>query len=55
MNAGNLRRRTGVDRFDPAMRHRAAEDLSVQHLRQPHGVSVFGASGDLLAAFEPRQ
>ena len=55
MNAGNLRRRTRVDRFDPAMRHRAAEDLSVQHSRQPHGVSVFGASGDLLAAFEPRQ
>ncbi len=55
MNAGNLLRGAGVDRLDPAMRHRAAEDLSVQHSRQPHGVRVFGASGDLLAGFEPRQ
>ena len=53
-HAGNFLRRADVDRFDAAMRHRAAEDFSVQHARKPHQVRVFGAAGDLFAGFEPR-
>ena len=53
-HARHLLRRAGVDRLDAAVRDRAAEDLGMQHARQPHGVGVFGAAGDLVAAFEPR-
>ncbi len=53
-HAWHLLRRAGVDRPDQAVRHRAAEDLGVQHARQPHGVCVLGAAGDLVAAFEAR-
>ena len=55
MNAGNLLRRAGVDRLDPAMRDGAAKDLAVQHAGQPHRVSVFGPSAHLVARFEPGQ
>jgi hypothetical protein len=53
-HARDLPGRAGVDRLDAAVRHRAAEDLGMQHPGQPHGVDVFGAAGDLVAAFEPR-
>ena len=56
-DAVHARHRAGrahVDALDAAMRHGAAEDLSVQHAGQPHVVDVFGAAGDLLARFEPR-
>ena len=47
------------DFHNRAQRDRRAEvawpdHSSMQHPRQTHGVSVFGSSGDLLAAFEPR-
>src|SRR5262249_45368573 len=55
MDPGHVFRRAGVDRGDAAMRDRAAEDLGVQHAGKPHGVSVFGAPGDLVARLESRQ
>ena len=51
---GIFLRGAGVDRLDPAVRHGAAEYLGMQHAGQAHGVGVFGAAGDLVAAFEAR-
>ena len=53
-DARHLLRRAGVDRLDAAMRHGAAKQLRHQHTGQPHGVDVFGAAGDLVARFQPR-
>ena len=53
-DAGHLPRCADVERFDAAVRHRAAEDLAVQHAGQPHQVGIFGAAGDLFACFEAR-
>ena len=53
-HARQLLRGAGVDRLDLAVGHRAAEQLGMQHARHPHGVGVFGAAGDLVAAFEAR-
>ena len=44
VDAGHLLGRAGVDRLDAAVGDGAAEDLSVQHAGQPHGVGVFGAA-----------
>ena len=53
-HARKLLRRAGVDRFDLAVGDGAAEQLGIQHARHPHGVGVFGAAGDLVAAFDAR-
>ena len=45
----------GVHRLDAAMRDRAAENFCMQHARQLHQMSVFGAAGHLVAALKPRQ
>jgi hypothetical protein len=55
MHAGKFLSGGGIDRSDAAMRQRAAKDLPIQHARQPHGVGIFSASGDLLARLEARQ
>ena len=55
VDAGHCLGRAGVDRLDAAMGNGAAEDLSVQHAGQAHGVGVFGAPGDLLARLDPGQ
>ena len=54
-DAGDFARFAGVDILNAAVRHRAAENLGVQHAGHLHQMRVFGASGDLLAAFQPRQ
>ena len=53
-HARQLLGRAGVDRLDLAVRDGAAEQLGVHHARHAHGVGVFGAAGDLVAAFEAR-
>ena len=53
-NAGDFLRRGRVDRLDAAVRHGGTKNLAVQHAGQPHQMGVFGAAGDLLAAFEAR-
>jgi hypothetical protein len=44
----------GIDRFDFAVRDRAAEQFGMQHTWKPHRVRVFGAAGDLVAPFNPQ-
>ena len=46
--------RAGVHGVDAPVRDRAAEQLGMQHARQPHEVGIFGPAGDLVAAFETR-
>jgi hypothetical protein len=53
-DAGYRRRIRRVDGFDPALRHRAAKDLGVQHAGNPHRVDVFRPTRHLVAGFETR-
>ena len=55
IDAGDFEGGCGIDRFDAAVRHRAAENLGVQHAGQLHGVGIFGPAGDLFARLDPRQ
>ena len=55
INPGHLPGCAHIDRSDAAVRDGAAENLAVQHPGKPHGMGVFGAPGDLVAPFEPRQ
>ena len=44
-----------VDQLDAAVRHRAAENLGVQHAGYLHEMGVFGAPSHLLAGFKAGQ
>ena len=53
---GKIFRRRGarVDAPDASVRDRAAEDLAVEHARQPEIVHIFGAAGNLGLPFQSR-
>ena len=54
MHAGNSARGAHIDALDASVRHRRAEDLAVEHARQPQVVDVLGAAGDLEPGLEAR-